>query len=215
MLFRTAQNHKVVSNCPSVRCSLPASREPGYSSHSPQRSSKAVSAVVNKDPTPYKEAVSDFEAAFEWLAKASGDKDEQRRAWLEGVNHTYRLREFRRKSCGKTTYEALAASHDYGKTTEGIMVVRNIATHILTVSANPKPGMPYPGPKTFPGMYLYPGDGNLFWLDMHELNPDAAQELSARDDNKYYEDYVAGILVLGTLEAVREFLINDVTNSFT
>jgi hypothetical protein len=66
--------------------------------------------VVNKDPTPYKDAVSDFEAAFERLMKASEDKDEQRRAWLEGVNHTYRLRKFRKKSCGKTTYEAQAVS---------------------------------------------------------------------------------------------------------
>lgn len=170
--------------------------------------------MVNEDPIPYKEAVSDFEAAFERLVKAAGDKDEQRRAWLEAVNHTYRIREFRKKACEKAAYEAIVASHDFGKTTEGIVVVRNIATHVLTVSANPKSGMMYPGPKTFPGKYLYPGNGNLFWLDMYELDSDTAQEIRNRDDNNYYEDHVAGMLVLGTLQAVQEFLINDVTNSF-
>ncbi|MGH9643792.1 MAG: hypothetical protein ACRD3Q_15390 [Terriglobales bacterium] len=75
--------------------------------------------------------------------------------------------------------------------------------------------MLYPGSNMYPSDYLYPGDGNLFWLDMHEFDSDAAQEVGARDGDKYYEDHVAGILVLGTLLPVREFLINDVTNSFT
>jgi hypothetical protein len=105
--------------------------------------------------------------------------------------------------------------HDYGKTTEGIMVVHDIGTPILTVSAKSKTGNVIPRPQDFSGQVPLSRRWNLFWLDMHELNPDAAQEGSARDDNKYYEDYVAGILVLGTLEAVREFLINDVTNLFT
>ena len=95
------------------------------------------------------------------------------------------------------------------------MVVRNIATHVLTVSANPESRPLYPGPKTFPSKYLYPGDGNLFWLDMHELDPAAKEAVSRGDSQNYYRDKVAGILVLGTLLAVREFLINDVTNSFS
>jgi hypothetical protein len=171
--------------------------------------------MVAGNPTPYDEAVSDFEAAFDRLVKAFGDTDEQRRAWLEAVNHTYRLREYRKRACGKNAYEAIAGAHDFGKMTEGILVVRNIATHVLTVRANPQSRPIYRGQRTFPSEYLYPGDGNLFWLDMYELDSAAAQEISAGDKNSYYKDHVAGILVLGTLLAVREFLINDVTNSLT
>lgn len=146
--------------------------------------------MASGDRTPYDEAVSDFEAAFERLAKVSGDKDEQRRAWLEAVNHTYRLREHKKRACGKRAYEATAASHDYGKTTEGILVVRNIATHVLTVRANPESRMLYPGSKVYPSDYLYPGDGNLFWLDMHELDPAAKKAISSGDSQNYYRDKV-------------------------
>lgn len=163
--------------------------------------------------TPYDEAVSDFEAAFERLAKALGDKDEQRRAWLEAVNHIYRLREYRKLACGKNAYETIAGAHNYGRVTEGIVLVRNIATHVLTVRANPGSRMLYPGPKVYPSEYLYLGNGNMFWRDMHELDADAVRKM--RDENNYYKDHVAGFLVLGTLLAVREFLINDVTHSFT
>lgn len=169
--------------------------------------------MVSGNSTPYDDAVSDFEAAFERLAKAFGDKDEQRRAWLEAVNHTYRLREYRKQAC-KKAYEAIVGVHDYGKTTEGIVVVRNNATHVLAVRANPESRMLYPGSKVYPSEYLYPGDGNMFWLDMHELDPAAALAVNDRDEKNYYRDKVAGFLVLGTLLAVREFLINDVTNSF-
>lgn len=175
--------------------------------------------MVAGNPTPYEEAVSDFEAAFDRLAKASGDKDEQRRAWLEAVNHTYRLREYRRqqyeKKAGRGSYYSIADAHEFGKTTEGILVVRNIATHVLAVRANPESRMLHPGPKVFPSDYLYPGDGNLFWLDMYELDPAATQKVSGDDKCNYYRDKVAGFLVLGTLLAVREFLINDSTNLFT
>ena len=174
--------------------------------------------MVNEDRTPYEEAVSDFEAAFDRLAKAFGGKDEQRRAWLETVNHTFRIREYRRQQCekraGKGSYYPIAAAHEFGRTTEGILVVRNIATHILAVRANPESRMLYPGPKVFPSDYLCPGDGNLFWLDIHELDPAATQKVSGGDKCNYYRDKVAGLLVLGTLLEVREFLINDSTNSF-
>jgi hypothetical protein len=174
--------------------------------------------MVTGNPTPYCEAVSDFETAFDRLAKAFGEKDEQRRAWLETVNHTFRIREYRKqqyeKRAGRGSYYPIVNLHEFGKTTEGIVVVRNIATHVLAVRANPESRMLYPGPKVFPSDYLYPGDGNLFWLDMHELDTAAVEEVRGGDKYNYYRDKVAGFLVLGTLLAVREFLINDIINSF-
>ena len=63
-------------------------------------------------------------------------------------------------------------------------------------------------------MARFPGDGNLFWLDLHELNPEAVREVSNSDEWNYYRDKVAGFLVLDTLVAARKFLIDDVNNSF-
>ncbi|MGH3966148.1 MAG: hypothetical protein ACRDRY_23350 [Pseudonocardiaceae bacterium] len=117
--------------------------------------------------------------------------------------------------CGTRAYEAISDAHEFGKVTEGIMVVRNIATHVLTERANPESKMLYPGSKVFPSEYLFPGDGNLFWLDVHELNAGAEKEVRERDKKGYYRDKVAGFLVLGTFVAVRRFLIDDVSNSFS
>lgn len=169
--------------------------------------------------TAYDEAVSDFKAAFNRLLNALGDKDGQRRAWLEAVNHVFRIREYRKRAYEKrgkrqSSYHSLVDGHEAGKVTEGILVVRNIATHVLTVRANPESKMLYPSPKLFPSDYLFPGDGNLFWLDMHELNPKAVREVSNSDELNYYRDKVAGFLVLGTLVAARKFLLDDVSNSF-
>ncbi|MGH4012056.1 MAG: hypothetical protein ACRDTH_28515 [Pseudonocardiaceae bacterium] len=150
---------------------------------------------------------------------ASGDKDEQRRAWLEAVNHIFRIRAhkkqaYEKRSKKKGSYDSLVGAHESGKITEGILVVRNIATHVLTERANPESKMPYPSEKLFPSDYLFPGNGNLFWLDMHELSPGAVKEISRRNARNYYRDKVAGFLVLDTLVAAQNFLIDDVSNSF-
>lgn len=161
--------------------------------------------MVNQIVTPYDEAVSDFDAAFIRLKNSSGEKDEQRRAWLEAVNHTYRIREHRKSACA--TYKSVVDTTESGKVTDGIIVVRNIATHVLTQRANPESKMLYPSNKLFPSEYLFPGGGNLFWLDMHELSSSAAAEVCNRDKKNYYRDKVAGLLVLDTLVSVRQFLI--------
>ncbi|MFZ2117637.1 MAG: hypothetical protein WCB73_06340 [Pseudonocardiaceae bacterium] len=172
--------------------------------------------MVDEDRTPYEEAVSDFEADFDRLVNASGDKDEQRRAWLATVGHTFRIREYRKEQCGTDeAYDAVVAANESGQVTEGIIIIRDIATHVLAVRASPESRMLYPGSKVFPSDYLFPGDGNLFWLDMHELSPEAADAVRARDRRRhYYRDKVGGLLVLGTLRAAREFLIKDVDNLF-
>lgn len=168
--------------------------------------------------TPYDEAVSDFKAAFDRLLNASGDKDEQRRAWLQAVNHIFRIRAHKKqayeKRAKKGSYYSLVDTHESGKITEGILVVRNIATHVLTERANPESKMLYPSEKIFPSDYLFPGGGNLFWLDMHELSPGAVKEISHSDERNYYRDKVAGFLVLDTLVAAQIFLIDDISNSF-
>jgi hypothetical protein len=190
------------------------SRRPRAPGHSvgPRSEVEGMSrAMVNEDRAQY-EAVSDFEADFDRLVNASGDKDEQRRAWLAMVGHTFRIREYRKSQCvDDDAYWALVAGNDCGQVTEGILVVRNIATHALTVRANPESRMLYPGSKVFPSDYLFPGEGNLFWLDMHELSPEAADAVRARDIRRhyYYRDKVAGLLVSDTLQAVREFLTKD------
>jgi hypothetical protein len=174
-------------------------------------------AMVDEDRTPHEEAVSDFEADFDRLVNASGNKDEQRRAWLATVGHTFRIREYRREQCGSDeAYDAVVAANESGQVTEGVVIIRNIATHVLAVRANPESRMLYPGSKVFPSDYLFLGDGNLFWLDMHELGPEAADAVRARDRRRhYYRDKVAGLLVLDTLQAVREFLIKDSNGLFS
>lgn len=160
-------------------------------------------------------AVSDFDAAFERLRVAFGDEDEQRRAWLEAINHTYRLREHRKPGCGraKEEFESHARESSGGKVTEGVVVVRNIATHILAQSGNPRAKGLYPSEKQFPSPYLYPGHGNMFWLDIHEFDQDAAKAVKERDGCKCYEHNVAGFLVLDTLVAARHFLVEYPTRS--
>lgn len=210
-LRQIAQNHKVVSNSPSSRCSLPPSVGVPIISDSSQRSGKGVPAMI-EGRAPYEEAVLDFDADFDRLMRASLDRDEQRRAWLAMVGHIFRLREYRMEQCDDdAAYDAIVAANESGQVTEGIIVIRSIATHALTVRANPESRILCPGSKVFPSDYLFPGDGNLFWRDMGELSSEAADAVRARDRRRhyYYRDKVAGLLVPGTLQAAREFLTKD------
>jgi len=102
-MLQPAMPNGLVTQLKLASDSLPGVLEPGRSRSEAER---LISAVASTDRTPYEEAVSDFEAAFERLVKAAGDKDEQRRAWLEATNHTFRIREFRKEAHGKAAYEA-------------------------------------------------------------------------------------------------------------
>ena len=83
------------------------------------------------------------------------------------------------------------------------------ATHALTKSEGPRTKPPYPSKKLFPSPYLYLGDGNMFWLDMHDFEADALKAIRKRDGEKCYDGSVAGLLVLDTLASARAFLIED------
>ena len=115
----------------------------------------------------------------------------------------FEVREEFRISRG-SAYWTEVESGIHGKIAEGILVIRGRMTHGPLNDIRPAIKLAYPGPKFFPSPYTYPGS-NLTWLELDDMPAADRAELERRDGHKRYVDYVAGHMVLPTLDAARKF----------
>lgn len=153
------------------------------------------------------ELFGDFDIALERV-RVSFDEDEVRRALSEALNTIYIVREHRKKEAGSKDayFAAVRSGHDYGKVTEGLVAVRDIATHDFTKAVAPVLKPLYPGENVYPSEDLYPGM-NLTWLDIRELSDVSADRLQERRDQaEYYGALLARRLVATTLREAQQYL---------
>jgi hypothetical protein len=148
------------------------------------------------------EVVEDFDVAFDRI-RAARDLRMKRRALREALGHLFTLREHRISALGEQQYRSCAAQSEDGRTTEGLVIVRDFLTHQLTKSISP----------AFRDAYsdIYSDQyGLLVWLKPFEMTapPDWKVKASAKYDRKaVYDGEVAGREVGATLQAARRFLV--------
>lgn len=153
--------------------------------------------------TTLNDLFADVDDAFEGLKSSGMDERVQRRAGRAMLGALFEVREEFRIHQGKA-YWAEVESGVHGKIAEGILVIRGRMTHGPLNDIRPAIKPAYPGPKFFPSRYTYPGS-NLTWLELQDMTAEDRAELERRDDHKRYADYVAGHMVLPTLDIAREF----------
>jgi hypothetical protein len=151
------------------------------------------------------ETVDDLNVAFEDL-RGGGDAAQQRRALKATLDNLYRVREHRREAGG---YFARSDSCDSGRVTEGITYLRGVLTHHVAKPVAPERQPLYPGENLYPSEDLFPGS-NLTWLsanDVLKVHPPTTKRDHVLFD--FYRSHVGDRMVLPTLRAARDFLVND------
>jgi hypothetical protein len=154
--------------------------------------------------TEIEDLFDDVDAAFESLKLSGDDETGQRRAGRAVLGALFELREQLRLGLGGAYW--MAVENDLrGKICEGVIVIRGRMTHGALNDIRPSIKLALPGPKFVPSTYTYPGM-NLTWLELDDMPPTDRGELERRDDRQRYTSYVAGQMVLPTLNVAREFL---------
>jgi len=165
----------------------------------PQRQSKLSSSGM----TEFEDLFDDVDAAFESLKLSGDDETAQRRAGRAVLGALFEVREQLRLGLGGAYW--MAVENDLrGEISEGVIVIRGRMTHGALNDIRPSIKLALPGPKFFPSTYTYPGM-NLTWLELDDMPPTDRGELERRDDRQRYTSYVAGQMVLPTLNVAREF----------
>ena len=153
--------------------------------------------------TEFEDLFDDVDAAFESLKLSGDDETAQRRAGRAVLGALFEVREQLRLGLGGAYW--MAVENDLrGEISEGVIVIRGRMTHGALNDIRPSIKLALPGPKFFPSTYTYPGM-NLTWLELDDMPPTDRGELERRDDRQRYTSYVAGQMVLPTLNVAREF----------
>lgn len=167
------------------------------------------------DPEELRHAVRSLDAAFESLYRTVSDTPTEsvlRGQLDQWILYMYRLREFRvREAVGKTRdktkyFETVVASSFAGRTTEGLVIVRNSLEHAMA-AVRPMTLPLLPGDRVFPSEYLFVGS-NLTWLHPDAMDEDTRREVLREKRNNYYEADLAGQAVLPSLALARQFLVS-------
>lgn len=159
--------------------------------------------------TTYADALGDLDAAIDRLRLArSADEAEQRRALNEAMGCVYRLRNrVQLLVADLDRYYSMADQHVLARVVEAIVLVRGAGEHDFLRDVEPCARFAYLGSRTFPSSNLFADDRNLYW----RARSDLAYDLTARDRRhgpslaQFYDDHLAGYLVLDTLHAARSF----------
>lgn len=159
--------------------------------------------------TPFGKVIEDFDFAFSQLVAAKMDSDEQRRSFDHALDRLYEIRAYREGETGsaKGKYRTFAQGATGGRTTEGIVFLRGQKVHNIARAVRPEERDAYPSDTFFPSNWTYPG-ANLTWLSESEL----AEPLNRKANptgGSYYDNDVAGHLVLPTLDIARNWLVHD------
>jgi hypothetical protein len=156
----------------------------------------------------YAEVLDDLDDAIERLSDATSERL-QRRAMREAIGHLYSLREHHRGRRPKTFYRIANADPD-GRTLEGVVLVRTVLVHDLARPVGPTPD------DVYTDAYTATYDP-LVWRRLVEMDLPLPKKLDAKraetNDGllriKAYEDHVAGLAVVDTLNDARRFLVSQ------
>jgi hypothetical protein len=130
----------------------------------------------------------------------------RRRNLDSAAMYAYRLREQRENELGTAAYRTRAAASLDGRTTEALVMVRGAFEHDLAVIVAPREMVLYPGTRTFPGRWTFPGS-NPTWLMMSETG-------GVFDDQpavlrRAYSETLEGTIAGYALDSARRFLVTN------
>jgi hypothetical protein len=146
---------------------------------------------------------------FDYALTKINDADEMTRqtALDSMLTYVYRLREHWIDQLGTpAAYRGIAERSDDGRTTEAVVMVRNLTEHDLTKIVAPLPFVHQPGARTFPGRWTFPGE-NPTWLPIEETH--GAFDGQPPQLIDAYRDHLEGQIVGYAFDAARRFLVES------
>jgi hypothetical protein len=141
------------------------------------------------------------------LTKLNDADDMTRQTALDSMlTYVYRLREHWIDQLGTPAYRSIAEKSDDGRTTEAVVMVRNLTEHDLSKIVAPRPFALYPGARTYPGQWTFPGD-NPTWLAIEET--DGAFDGQPGQLITAYRAHLERQIVGYAFDAARRFLVES------
>lgn len=152
------------------------------------------------------ETVADLDYVLQPQVFLDANADVRRRNLDSAAMYVYRLREHRANELGTRAYRERAAASLDGQTTEALVMVRGAFEHDLVSIVAPREMVLYPGARTFPGRWTFPGS-NPTWLLISETDGAFADRPDVL--RRAYSETLEGTIAGYAFDSARRFLVTS------